>query len=230
MENIDRLISDKDLKEFVKEQRANPNKFGLGTPATRANIIEELIAAGYVQRKKKAEAAPSQPVSTEYGRVFAASLPENVKSAELTAHWEQSLSDIENGIGSAADLLAEIEKTVNSIITIERGRENRDRVTLKQSLGNCPRCRQPVVENSKGFSCSAGREKCGFFIWGQDKRIGRKYTASEISELLASGRVTLKNCVSSKGNRYSAIFELDDTGKYINLNLVEFIGGMKSGK
>lgn len=217
MENIDRLISDKDLKGYVKER-------GLGTPATRASIIEELIAAGYVQRKKK------QLVSTEYGRAFAASLPESVKSAELTAHWEQSLSDIENGIGSAADLLAEIEKTVNSIITIERGRENRVRVTRKKSLGNCPRCGQPVVENSKGFSCSAGREKCGFFIWGQDKRIGRKYTAAEISELLASGRVTLKNCVSSKGNRYSAVFELDDTGKYVNLNLVEFIGGKKNSK
>lgn len=212
MENIDRLIPDKDLKGFVKDR-------GLGTPATRASIIEELIAAGYVQRKKK------QLISTEYGRAFAASLPESVKSAELTAHWEQSLSDIENGNGSAADLLAEIEKTVNSIITIERGRENRARVTRKQSLGNCPRCGQSVVENSKGFSCSAGREKCGFFIWGQDKRVGRKYTAAEIAELLSSGRVTLKNCVSSKGNRYSAVFEMEDTGQYVNLKLVEFVGG-----
>lgn len=216
MENIDRLICDKDLKGFVKER-------GLGTPATRASIIEELIAAGYVQRKKK------QLVSTEYGRAFAASLPESVKSAELTAHWEQSLSDIENGIGSAVDLLAEIEKTVNSIITIERGRENRVRVTRKKSLGNCPRCGQPVVEGSKGFYCTAGRENCGFFIWGQDKRIGRKYTAAEISELLSSGKVTLKNCVSSKGNRYSAVFEMEDTGQYVNLKLVEFVS-KKNGK
>ncbi len=216
MENIDRLIPDKDLNGFVKER-------GLGTPATRASIIEELIAAGYVQRKKK------QLISTEYGRAFAASLPESVKSAELTAHWEQSLSDIENGNGNAADLLAEIEKTVNSIISIERGRENRVRVTRKKSLGNCPRCGQPVVENSKGFSCSAGRENCGFFIWGQDKRIGRKYTAAEIAELLPSGKVTLKNCVSSKGNRYSAVFALEDTGQYVNLKLVEFVGGKKRG-
>lgn len=216
MENIDRLISDKDLKGFVKER-------GLGTPATRASIIEELIAAGYVQRKKK------QLVSTEYGRAFAASLPESVKSAELTAHWEQSLSDIENGNGSAADLLAEIEKTVNSIITIERGRESRVRVTRKKSLGNCPRCGQPVVEGSKGFYCTAGRENCGFFIWGQDKRIGRKYTAAEIAELLSSGKVTLKNCVSSKENRYSAVFALEDTGQYVNLKLAEFVG-KKGGK
>ncbi len=216
MENIDRLIPDKDLKGFVKER-------GLGTPATRASIIEELIAAGYVQRKKK------QLVSTEYGRAFAASLPENVKSAELTAHWEQALSDIENGTGSAADLLGEIIKTVTSIVTIECGRENRVRVTRKKLLGKCPRCGQPVVENNIGFACSTGREKCGFFIWGQDKRIGRKYTAAEISELLASGRVTLKNCVSSKGNKYSAFFELNDTGQYVNLKLVEFVG-KKRGK
>ena len=112
MENIDRLIPDKDLREFVKER-------GLGTPATRASIIEELIAAGYVQRKKK------QLISTEYGRSFAASLPENVKSAELTAHWEQALSDIENGTGSAAYLLGEIIKTITSIISIEKSRETR---------------------------------------------------------------------------------------------------------
>ena len=80
MENIDRLIPDKALSEFVKER-------GLGTPATRAAIIEELIAAGYIERKKK------QLISTEYGRKFAASLSENVKSAELTARWEQALSD-----------------------------------------------------------------------------------------------------------------------------------------
>lgn len=152
-----------------------------------------------------------------------------MKSAELTAHWEQLLSDIENGNGSAADLLAEIEKTVNSIISIERGRENRVRVTRKKSLGNCPRCGQPIVEGSKGFYCTAGRENCGFFIWGQDKRIGRKYTAAEILELLSSGRVTLKNCVSSKGNRYSAVFEMEDTGQYVNLKLVEFVG-KKNGK
>lgn len=216
MENIDRLIEDKELKTYVKER-------GLGTPATRASTIEELIAAGYVQRKKK------QLITTEYGRAFAASLPENVKSAELTAHWEQALSDIENGTGSAADLLGEVIKTVTSIVTIERGRENRVRVTRKKSLGKCPRCGEPVVENSKGFSCSAGREKCGFFIWGEDKRIGRKYTAAEISEMLLSGRVTLKNCTSSKGNRYSAVFALEDTGQYVNLKLVEFVGGKKRG-
>lgn len=214
MENIDRLIDDKELKGFVKER-------GLGTPATRASIIEELIAAGYIERKKK------QLVSTAYGRAFAASLPENVKSAELTAHWEQSLSDIENGMGKAESLLAEIEKNVTDIIALEKSKGDRYSVSRRTEVGKCPRCGKPVAENSKGFSCSAGRDNCGFFIFKEDKRIGRSYTAAEITELLAYGKVTLKNCTSSKGNKYSAVFSLEDTGKYVNLKLEEFVGGKK---
>lgn len=221
MENIDRLIDDKELKGFVKEMRSNPNKFGLGTPATRASIIEELIAAGYIERKKK------QLVSTEYGRAFAASLPENVKSAELTAQWEQALSDIEKGTGKAENLLAEIKQNVTDIISLEKNKENRVAVSRKVEVGKCPRCGKPVVENIKGFSCSAGRDNCGFFIFKEDKRIGRSYTAAEITELLSKGKVTLKNCTSSKGNKYGAVFSLDDTGKYVNLKLEEFVGGKK---
>lgn len=170
MENIDCLIEDKELKGFVKER-------GLGTPATRATIIEELIAAEYIQRKGK------QLISTEYGREFAASLPETVKSAELTAHWEQVLTDIENGIGSADSLLAEIEKSVSDIVTFEKSKERRDKVTRRKVVGSCPRCGKPVVENSKGFGCSSGCDNCGFFIFKTEKRIGRNYTACEISEL-----------------------------------------------
>lgn len=214
MENIDRLIDDKELKGFVKER-------GLETPATRASIIEELIAAGYIERKKK------QLVSTEYGRTFVASLPENVKSAELTAQWEQALSDIENGTGKAETLLAEIKQNVTDIIAIEKSNGNRVAVSRKVDVGKCPRCGKAVIENSKGFSCSAGRENCGFFIFKEDKRIGRSYTAAEITELLSRGKVTLKNCTSSKGNKYSAVFSLDDTGKYVNLKLEEFVGGRK---
>ena len=214
MENIDRLIPDKALSEFVKER-------GLGTPATRAAIIEELIAAGYIERKKK------QLVSTEYGRKFAASLPENVKSAELTAHWEQALSDIENGIGSADGLLSEIVKNVSDIVDFEKSNCSRTAVSRTKTVGICPRCGKPIVENSKGFSCSAGRENCGFFIFKSDKRIGRNYTAAEISELLRTGRVTLKNCVSSNGNKYSAVFSMDDTWKYVNLRFEKFAGRKK---
>lgn len=193
----------------------------MGTPATRAAIIEELIAAGYIECKKK------QLISTEYGRKFAASLPENVKSAELTARWEQALSDIESGVGSTDNLLSEIIQSVSDIVAFEKNRGSRTAVSRTKTAGTCPRCGKPVVENSKVFSCSAGRENCGFFIFKSDKRIGRNYTAAEISELLRTGRVTLKNCVSSNGNKYSAVFSMDDTGKYVNLRFERFAGNKK---
>ena len=214
MENIDRLIDDKELKGFVKER-------GLGTPATRASIIEELIAAGYIERKKK------QLVSTDYGRAFAASLPDNVKSAELTAQWEQKLSDIENGKGGADMLLNEIISAISSTIDFEKSRRERVKVTRNREIGKCPRCGSSIAESPKTFFCKAGRDKCGFFIYKQDKRIGRSYTTAEIAELLANGRVTLKNCTSSKGNKYSAVFSLEDTGQYANLKLEEFVGGKR---
>lgn len=214
MENIDRLIDDKELKGFVKER-------GLGTPATRASIIEELIAAGYIERKKK------QLVSTDYGRAFAASLPDNVKSAELTAQWEQKLFDIENGKGGADMLLNEIISTISSTIDFEKGRRERAKVRRNREIGKCPRCGSSIAESPKTFFCKAGRDKCGFFIYKNDKRIGRSYTAAEIAGLLANGRVTLKNCTSSKGNKYSAVFSLEDTGQYANLKLEEFVGGKK---
>lgn len=214
MENIDRLIGDKELKGFVKER-------GLGTPATRASIIEELIAAGYIERKKK------QLVSTDYGRAFVASLPDNVKSAELTAQWEQKLSDIENGKGGADMLLNEIISTISSTIDFEKSRRERVKVTRNREIGKCPRCGSPIAESPKTFFCKAGRDKCGFFIYKNDKRIGRSYTAAEIAELLANGRVTLKNCTSSKGNKYSAVFSFEDTGKYVNLKMEEFVGGKR---
>ncbi len=214
MENIDRLIEDKELKGFVRER-------GLGTPATRATIIEELISAGYIERSKKLLLA------TYYGKAFAASLPENVKSAELTAHWEQMLSDIEHGEAKPDDLLREIGSTVSEIVQIERQRTDRIPVTRKIVVGKCPRCGKPVSQNRKGFACASGRENCGFFIFGQDKRIGRSYTPAEIRELLSTGKVILKNCTSSKGKKYSAVFVLEDTGQYVNLRLVEFVNDKK---
>ncbi len=214
MENFDRLIEDKELKGFVKER-------GLGTPATRATIIEELISAGYIERSKKLLLA------TDYGKAFAASLPENVKSAELTAHWEQMLSDIEHGEAKPDDLLREIGSTVSEIVQAERQRTDRTPVTRKVVVGKCPRCGKPVSQNRKGFACAGGRENCGFFIYGQDKRIGRSYTSAEIRELLSTGKVILKNCTSSKGKNYSAVFVLEDTGQYVNLRLVEFVNDKK---
>ena len=212
MENIDRRIDDKELKSYVKER-------GLGTPATRAQIIEGLISAKYIERRKKLL------LITDFGKKYISALPENIKSAELTAHWEQMLSDIEQGKCGEEDFMGEIIKNVNDVI--ENGEVVLDTTAEENSaeqpaeIGKCPWCGSPIKEGPKAFYCSNG-EDCDFFIYKQDKRIGRSYTADEISELLANGRVTLRGCTSSKGNKYAAVFELDDSGEYVNLKFVEF--------
>ena len=100
---------------------------------------------------------------------------------------------------------------------------------VQNEVGICPRCGSVVREGPKAFYCS-NREDCDFFIYKQDKRIGRKYTADEIRELLTAGKVTLRGCTSSKGNRYAAVFELEDTGDLVNLKFVEFVKKKKETK
>ena len=208
MENIDRRIDDKELKPFVKER-------GLGTPATRAAMIEGLISAKYIERRKK------QLFITDFGKNFVNALPENIKSPELTARWEQMLSDIESGKCGEEDFMKEIIKNVNEVI--ENDDVEVETATEEQpaEIGKCPWCGSPIREGKKAFYCSNG-EDCDFFIYKHDKRIGRNYKAAEISELLANGKVTLRNCTSSKGNKYAAVFELDDSGEYVNLKFVEY--------
>ncbi|MCR5122804.1 MAG: type IA DNA topoisomerase, partial [Ruminococcus sp.] len=208
MENIDRRIDDKELKSYVKER-------GLGTPATRAQIIEGLISANYIERRKKFL------YITEFGRKFIGTLPENIKSAELTAHWEQMLSDIESGKSKEEDFMNEIIRNVNEVIENDEMAVN-TAAEQPVEIGKCPWCDSPIREGKKAFYCS-NSEDCDFFIYKHDKRIGRDYTASEINELLANGKVTLRNCISSRGNKYAAVFKLDDSGDYVNLNFVEYV-------
>ena len=212
MENIERRIDDKELKSYVKGK-------GLGTPATRADIIEGLISAKYIQRRKKLL------VITDFGKNYICALPDNIKSAELTAHWEQQLSDIEQGKCGEEDFMSEIIRNVNEVIENDEAVDTADNEAEQEQpaeIGSCPWCGSPVREGEKAFFCS-DRENCDFFILKHDKRIGRNYKAEEIRELLTNGKVTLRGCTSSKGNKYAAVFELDDSGEYVNLKFVEYV-------
>ena len=177
MENIDRRIDDKELKSYVKER-------GLGTPATRAQIIEGLISAKYIERKKKLL------LITEFGRKYISALPENIKSAELTAHWEQMLSDIEQGKCGEEDFMNEIIKNVNDVI--ENSEIEVDTAAEEQpaEIGKCPWCGSAIKEGPKAFYCS-NSEDCDFFIYKHDKRIGRDYKASAAAHLLRATSMLL---------------------------------------
>lgn len=119
-----------------------------------------------------------------------------------------------------------MDKMINNVNDeIEHDADNYTNETVKKNnieVGICPRCGSVVKEGPNAFYCT-DIENCEFYIYKHDKRISRNYTADEIRELLAEGKVTLRNCISTKGNKYAAVFELDDTGEYVNLKFLEYV-------
>jgi DNA topoisomerase-3 len=146
-----------DLDEFLETE-----KKGLGTSATRANIIEKLIAVGYIERSKK------NLLITEKGIKLIKIVPEEIKSAKLTAEWENKLTEISIGKRNADEFIKDIESEVIDLIDSCAGIEIKDIFRIKkESIGNCPRCRSEVYEGNKNFYCS--NSECKFSMWKEDK-------------------------------------------------------------
>ena len=212
MENIDRVMEDDELKQFVKER-------GLGTPATRAGIIEKLIQVGYIERKGK------QLISTSLGRKFIGAVPEAVKDIEMTAAWEQTLLDIEKGLASESDLLDDVIRNVTVVVALESDKEGERIAMDKVVVGVCPRCGKNVCENDKAFSCEGYKDdpKCSFSIWKNDKFFsvrGKTVSKDLAGKLLKGGKVLVKGFKKKDGSgSYDAYVSLQDTGTYVNFSL-----------
>lgn len=148
METAGRLVDDEQLKEALKAR-------GLGTPATRASIIETLLRRDYIRRENKALRA------TDLGRYLVALLRDPIlKSAELTGDWEAKLKEIEMGRLDADAFMAEIETFTRALITASEAR-----VLQADRLGPCPRCGSPVIEGKRGFGCSKWQTGCRYVLW-----------------------------------------------------------------
>jgi DNA topoisomerase III len=165
METAGKLVEDEQLKEALKER-------GLGTPATRAAIIETLIERGYITRDKKSLAA------TDLGRYLVAIVQNrSLKSAELTGDWEAKLRQIERGRLAPREFMAEIVQYTRDVIrsddaaTLDRGR-----------LGDCPRCGRPVIAGKRGYGCSGWRDGCRFVLWREFR--DQTLTEDQVRELL----------------------------------------------
>lgn len=213
MENIDRRIEDKELAEYVSER-------GLGTPATRAAIIERIIEMQYVERKGK------QLLADYKGKKLISILPENVKSIELTAQMEQQLSLIERGEISSDNVISEIINNLNDIIEAEKNRGHISLAPPKVSLGKCPKCNGEVYSytfNKDGkskmmFYCensSSKKEKpCIFRLYEDDlfwTSKGKKLTESMIKSLLTKGKIKATGLKSEKkGTTYNAVVSLTE--------------------
>lgn len=196
---------------------------GLGTPATRAAIIEKLIGAGLAERKNKLL------LPTPDGSKLITILPEQVTSPKLTAEWENQLKEIEKGLAKPETFMDGIEKMVTKLVNMyhEVGEEARRQFEKdKQVLGSCPRCGKDVVEINNGYICAGGRE-CGFGLWKNNRffKTAKKQLTSQIVEnLLQSEKVKVDGLFSPKsGKCYTAYLSLDDTGgEFVNFK-VEFL-------
>ena len=179
---------------------------GIGTPATRAGIIEKLVQKGFVERK--GEKKTKVLVPTDKGSALIAVVPEQIQSPSMTAEWEEKLLGIEKG-GYAPDaFMREIEGMVTALVkTYETVKGVKmDMANGNKVIGSCPHCGADVAERAKGWFCS--NRECRFVLWKDNayfKKIGKHLTAGMAEKLVRDGRVKLKDCVSQRtGKTYNA--------------------------
>ena len=189
---------------------------GMGTPATRAAILEKLVQMGFVQRKGK------QLVPTKDGINLAVVLPESLTSPALTAEWENRLTEIAKGKADPDEFMAEIEAQVRQLVKTYSC-ISADKQNLFQServiIGKCPRCGENVYEGKKNFYC--GNRGCQFVMWKNDRFFEQRkkaFTPKIAAALLKNGKAKVKGLYSEKtGKTYDATVLLADTGgKYVN--------------
>lgn len=198
----------------AKEMPDDAERKGLGTPATRAGIIEKLIATGFVERKKAKKTMNLIPASTGVSLITV--LPEQLQSPLLTAEWEHKLKMVEHGEMDADAFMAEISLMVSELVktySVIKGAEvlfpsGRDVV------GRCPRCGGNVTESKKGFFCETN--DCRFGLWRDNKFLtAKKITLSKkmAATLLDDGKIFVKGMFSEKtGKSYDATLVMSDDG------------------
>ena len=193
---------------------------GLGTPATRAAVIEKLVKSGFAERKGK------QLIPTQNGAALVSVLPDMLTSPQLTAEWENNLTQIAKGAADAGEFMQRIEAMARELVkentAADKGKAAFTGGEEKPSIGKCPRCGCPVHEGKKNFYCS--NRDCAFTMWKNDRFFEeRKVTFSVkiAAALLKSGKANVKGLYSPKtGKTYDGTVVLADTGgKYVNYKI-----------
>lgn len=183
---------------------SNIEKKGLGTPATRAGIIETLVKREYIIRDSK------KLVPTEKGINLIVAVPDEVKSPKMTAEWEKALQAIEKGRESADNFMIGIEAYTRQLVKMYSSAANGSDISFSQQVvGTCPRCGKKVISYPKSYSCESGKNGCGFVIW--KSVAGKSVTPTQAEKLLSSGKTdVMKGFVSSKtGKKFDARLKLN---------------------
>ena len=194
-------------------------KKGLGTPATRAGIIEKLVKGGFVERKGKSL------VPTKDGNNLVCVLPEQITSPSMTAEWENTLMQIERGNADADKFLSGIVGMTSDLVKaypfLSDAEANRFD-TGRESIGKCPRCGSPVYVGKGNYYCS--NKECSFCMWEDNKFFSskkKKLTKKIAADLLDKGWCRVTGLYTPKRPQlYDAVIRLDDTGgKYVSFKM-----------
>ena len=193
---------------------------GLGTPATRAAVIEKLVKSGFAERKGK------QLIPTQNGAALVSVLPDMLTSPQLTAEWENNLTQIAKGAADAGEFMQRIEAMARELVK-ENATADKSKAAFtggeeKPSIGKCPRCGCPVREGKKNYYCS--NRDCTFTMWKNDRFFEERkvtFTPKIAAALLKSGKANVKGLYSPKtGKTYDGTVVLADTGgKYVNYKI-----------
>ena len=208
-------------EDFAKLE--DVERVGLGTPATRAATIEKLVRSGYVERDGR------QLIPTEKGLALCWTMPDQLKSAKLTAEWEERLGAVERGelapedfMAGIVDMLTKLVKSYANVAVASSALSRSGRTVV----GKCPRCGKNVVEGKKSFFCEGYYDTppCGFALWKNNRFFASKrkeLTRKIAAALLKSGRAAVSGLFSEKkGVFYDAtVVMVDDGGKYVHFEL-----------
>lgn len=183
---------------------------GIGTPATRAGIIEKLVKKGFLTREGTGKTKNLIP--TEKGRALISVMPEEIQSPAMTADWEQKLLQIEQGELEPETFMNEIEQMIASLVQTSEAVKGA-KMLMKNNgkiVGICPHCGAEVAEREKGWFCT--NRECRFVIWKDNaffKRLGKHVSARLVDKLLRDGRARLKDCKSQRtGKTYNATVQM----------------------
>ena len=194
-------------------------KKGLGTPATRAGIIEKLVKSGFIERKGKSL------VPTKDGNNLVCILPEQITSPSMTAEWENTLMQIERGNADADKFLTGIVEMTSELVKAYPFLSDAEAKRFdsgRESIGKCPRCGSPVYVGKGNFYCS--NRDCSFCLWEDNKFFSskkKKLTKKIATELLDKGWCRVKGLYTPKRPElYDAVIRLNDTGgKYVSFKM-----------
>ena len=182
---------------------AGVERKGIGTPATRAAIIEKLVQKGFIERR--GDKKTKYLCSTDKGNALVTVVPEQIQSPSMTADWEEKLLKIEHGEYDSDAFMGEISSMVSGLVKTYEAVKGADVLMQpeRKVIGSCPACGSDVCETAKGWFC---RDKsCKFALWKENRffqTLGKQMTEELAKQLVNQGKARLIHCYSRKSNRY----------------------------